>query len=262
MRSPYLITEPTCITFSGGRTSAFMLHKILEANDGLPEDAIVCFANTGKEEEATLEFVRDCSEKWNVPITWLEYHPETKFSVVDFDSASRNGEPFSYLLDKYKKLPNAVQRFCSGKLKINVIHNYLLSLGWEHKENENLLGIRADEMRRVAKIGIQYCPLAKDGVTKETVNAFWDKQDFNLNLLTLNGETIGGNCDLCHLKSHSKIVTLINDRPSRAIWWAAQEEKYNDQFRRDRPSYAQMLKYQNDQMPLFSDESIECFCGD
>ncbi len=25
----YEITEPTCISFSGGRTSAFMLHKVL-----------------------------------------------------------------------------------------------------------------------------------------------------------------------------------------------------------------------------------------
>ena len=52
--NPYIIKEPTCISFSGGRTSAFMLYKILEANDGLPEDAKVIFANTGKEEEATL----------------------------------------------------------------------------------------------------------------------------------------------------------------------------------------------------------------
>ena len=47
--NPYIITQPTCISFSGGRTSAYMLYKVLEANDGLPEMAKVCFANTGKE---------------------------------------------------------------------------------------------------------------------------------------------------------------------------------------------------------------------
>jgi hypothetical protein len=51
-RNPFLIDEPTVISFSGGRTSAYMLWRVLEANGGLPEDAIVCFANTGKEEEA------------------------------------------------------------------------------------------------------------------------------------------------------------------------------------------------------------------
>ena len=53
--NPYKILEPTVISFSGGRTSAYMLWKILEANNGLPDEAIVCFANTGKEEEATLD---------------------------------------------------------------------------------------------------------------------------------------------------------------------------------------------------------------
>jgi len=60
--NPYRISEPTCISFSGGRTSAFMLWNVLQANDGkLPDEAIVCFANTGKEDEATLKFVHDCS---------------------------------------------------------------------------------------------------------------------------------------------------------------------------------------------------------
>jgi predicted phosphoadenosine phosphosulfate sulfurtransferase len=58
--NPFEITEPTCISFSGGRTSGLMLYKVLEANNGLlPDDAIVCFSNTGKEDEKTLEFVRD-----------------------------------------------------------------------------------------------------------------------------------------------------------------------------------------------------------
>ena len=56
--NPFKINEPTCISFSGGRTSAYMLYKVLEANDmKLPGEAIVCFANTGKEDEATLKFV-------------------------------------------------------------------------------------------------------------------------------------------------------------------------------------------------------------
>ena len=82
MHNPFKITEPTCISFSGGRTSAYMLYRILEAHDmQLPDEVVVCFANTGKEEEATLEFVRDCEKYWNVPIVWLEYKEaeETKY---------------------------------------------------------------------------------------------------------------------------------------------------------------------------------------
>ena len=45
------------IAFSGGRTSAYMLHHILEANGGLPERVEVTFQNTGREMPQTLDFV-------------------------------------------------------------------------------------------------------------------------------------------------------------------------------------------------------------
>ena len=62
MSDPFKIIEPTVISFSGGRTSGYMLWRILQSNKGLPDDAIVCFANTGKEDEATLKFVMDCEQ--------------------------------------------------------------------------------------------------------------------------------------------------------------------------------------------------------
>ena len=61
------------ISFSGGRTSGYMLHKIIEANDGIPDTTIVAFANTGREMPGTIDFVNNISVKWNVNIHWLEY---------------------------------------------------------------------------------------------------------------------------------------------------------------------------------------------
>ena len=37
------------ISFSGGRTSGYMLHRILKANGDLPDRVKVLFANTGRE---------------------------------------------------------------------------------------------------------------------------------------------------------------------------------------------------------------------
>ena len=71
--SSYKIPTPAVISFSGGRTSAFMLKQILNAYGGtLPKDIKVCFANTGKELPETLDFVHEVETMWDVDIHWLE----------------------------------------------------------------------------------------------------------------------------------------------------------------------------------------------
>ena len=274
MNDPFKIDGPTCISFSGGRTSAYMLWRVLQSNGGLPEEAIVCFANTGKECEETLEFVRDCSVNWQVPIVWLEYE-EPAFKVVDFGSASRNGEPFEALIRKRNYLPNPVTRFCTSELKIRPIGRYLLSLGMAdtktEAENMSMIGMRADEQRRAAKIADKSrIPLVTAGITKEDVGAFWKAQPFDLGLPNNNGVTMEGNCDLCFLKGGAQILSLIAAKPVRAVWWAKIEalalasKPSGAVFRSDRPSYAQMLKFAADQTDMFdqNEEAISCFCGD
>ena len=280
MTDPFVINEPTCISFSGGRTSAYMLWKILQSNNGLPNDAIVCFANTGKEEEATLEFVNDCSINWGVKIHWLEYQDaeETKdrWKLVDFQTASRNGEPFEALIKKRNYLPNPVSRFCTVELKVRSIHRYLKNQGWT--EWDSMLGIRADEQRRLAKIGNQdygkhetkIAPLGKIGITKKDIGEFWKNQSFDLKLPNINGVTMHGNCDLCFLKGGAQIFSLITEKPERAVWWAKMEalalasKPSGAVFRSDRPSYASMIKFNKEQINMFdpNEDGISCFCGD
>lgn len=282
--NPYEITEQTCISFSGGRTSAFMLHKVLEAHQmSLPSDAKVIFANTGKEEEATLKFVNDCSIKWNVPITWLEYvevNGEHSFKVVDYKTASRNGEPFEQIIKHFNNaLPNGRARYCSANLKTRTFYRYLKSIGWE--EWESFLGIRADEPKRVVKFRANpnpegkhetvHLPLAQDGISSKDVSNFWKQQDFDLGLPNINGKTMHGNCDLCMLKPKAQILSLIQEKPERALWWIKQEEEASKRcagdgkfFAIDRPTYAQMYKYAAEQTDMFDkdEEAISCFCGD
>lgn len=261
MRDPFKIDEPTVISFSGGRTSAYMLWRVLESNGGMPEEAIAVFANTGKEEEATLEFVRDCEQNWGVEIHWLEYrNSEQKFERVSFETASRNGEPFEALITKKNYLPNMVARFCTQELKVLTIDRYLKSLGIS--DYMTFVGVRADEPRRVAKIRTQetkLCPLASAGVSEKDVWEFWDQQEFDLKLPKFSGAS---NCDLCFLKGGEIIMGLINQKPERVVWWAKMEEKIGATFRPDRPSYQTMMRFNETQMKLFSDETIPCFCGD
>ncbi len=132
---------------SGGRTSAYMRWRVLQANNGLPPDTKVCFANTGKEVETTLRFVCDCAERWQVPIHWLDYRiTEAGFAVVDFDTTSREGEPFEALIRKRQYLPSPVTPGCTTSLKIQLMHKFVRELGWT--EWGQFIGIRADEQRR------------------------------------------------------------------------------------------------------------------
>jgi 3'-phosphoadenosine 5'-phosphosulfate sulfotransferase (PAPS reductase)/FAD synthetase len=130
MRDPFKIDGPTCISFSGGRTSAYMLWRVLQSNGGLPDEALVCFANTGKESPETLDFVDRCSDEWGVNIAWVEYSTDhMKHRVVKRATASIAGEPFALLIKQKSYLPNPIARFCTEELKVKTINRYLRVLG-------------------------------------------------------------------------------------------------------------------------------------
>lgn len=266
MTDPFKIDGPICINFSGGRTSAYMLWRFLSANGGLPDEAQVCFANTGKEDEETLKFVDACSRNWGVKINWIEYWPhDCGYSIKDFQSASRKGEPFATMIDQNGKpyLPNPVKRICTINLKIKPVEKFMKQLGDD--EFLSVVGIRADEPIRIAQYGYDRCPMAKVGISKRDVWKFWRLQSFDLGLPVINGGTPHGNCDLCFLKGPNQLLSLIAEKPARAVWWIEQEKHANGTFRSDRPSYAAMLQNTKDQIDAFGydeDSTMNCFCGD
>ncbi len=242
--NPFAIEGPAVISFSGGRTSAYMLRRVL--NEGLRPDVYVIFADTGKEREETYAFVRECAERWDVEIV----------------TVFRAGH-FTQLITDRKFLPNPVTRFCTQELKIRPMRDWMRAKGYEHWTN--VVGIRADEPRRVGKMRESAekrserwdiaLPLADAGVTLADVNHFWGLQPFDLQL-----QPHEGNCDLCFLKGLGKRRQIIRDRPDLAAWWIEQEQRTGGTFRNDTPSYAAIAAQQD----LFADTDalIECYCTD
>lgn len=228
--SPYVLPEGNVqIAFSGGRTSAYMLHQILEANGGLPGRVEVTFQNTGREMPETLEFVAEVGRRWGVMITWLEYRAAPPFfEQVGSQAASRNGEPFEALIERRKFLPNQVARFCTIELKVRTAKRYLRSLGWDYWTN--CVGLRADEPHRLNKPAPKdrwtvWTPLATAGVSRHDVAAFWRAQSFDLQLANIAGSTPLGNCDGCFLKSEANVAALARDFPDRHAWWERMERR-------------------------------------
>lgn len=266
---PFKIDGPALVSFSGGRTSAYMLWRILQAHSGtLPADVVVAFANTGKEREETLRFVHECGTRWSVPVQWVEWRPmPQRYETVDLNSASRNGEPFEGLIELRGRLPNPRQRFCSRELKVEPINALCRSLGWDRWAN--VIGLRHDEGHRCLKKYAEnetgghrwrnVLPLDKGRITKRDVLAFWAEQPFDLGLRGYEG-----NCDLCFLKSRGKLEAVIRDNPDAAEWWDAQERHTGKRFERDR-SYAELRRAVREQPVLIGDDLTDehdAECGD
>lgn len=275
--NPYAITGPALISFSGGRTSAFMLRQILDAHGGtLPADVVVVFANTGKEREETLRFVHECETRWSVRIWWVEWRDTPAgYEVVGYNSASRLGEPFEALISKRGFVPNQGARYCSVTLKTRTIRNFAVGeLGWSHWVNQ--IGLRYDEGMRVMKALARNdankdrfkaaMPMAKARHTKRDVMDFWSRQPFDLGLRDYEG-----NCDLCFLKARGKLEALMRENPAMADWWIAQEDRCEltasdpsgARFRLGQP-YAEIAAFARNQTHLFDildDEEFDAECG-
>jgi 3'-phosphoadenosine 5'-phosphosulfate sulfotransferase (PAPS reductase)/FAD synthetase len=168
------------ISFSGGRTSAFMCWFMLNSwKERDKYEMVVVFANTGKERQETLDFVRSCDRYFGFKTVWVEAvinsisGEGTTHRIVDFNTADRVGNPFEFMIAKYG-MPNQNAPHCSRELKKQPIKSYARSIRWF--DYQTALGIRTDEPKRLNWIAkkkekfIYFAELMK--VTKSDVNLF------------------------------------------------------------------------------------------
>lgn len=261
------------ISFSGGETSAYMTQWLLKEFKGW-KDMIVVFANTGEENEQTLEFVNRCDKEFNLNLVWVEavVNPEngkgTTHKIVSFENASRNGEPFEAMIKKYG-IPNIKFPHCSRELKRVVIRSYARSIGWKKKDYKTAIGFRADEIDRMSehwkKENLWY-PLINVGITKSFINRFWRDMPFRLQL-----KGYEGNCKVCWKKSLRKHLTIAKENPekfSNFKKWETMFENYKAEhlkkdeadfpirFFRNKLSVEQIMKLSKQSFKPASDNAI------
>lgn len=218
------------ISFSGGETSAYMTWWILQNWRARYDDILVVFANTGQENEQTLEFVRRCDEHFGFGTVWIEavqYHGERRsagFRVVTFETAARDGAPFEDAIRKYG-IPNSKFKDCTRNLKQRPIEAYGRANGWEAGSYDLAIGIRADEFDRVSAAAkarrIVYPLLKEHPMTKPKINSWWAAQPFRLEL-----KGYQGNCKWCWKKSLRKHLTIISENPEHYEFPRRMEAQY------------------------------------
>jgi len=216
------------ISFSGGETSAYMTRWLLNNVEHQYDEIAVLFANTGQENEQTLEFVQRCDDAFNFNVVWLEAvvvygeRVACKHKVTNFKNANRDGEVFEKVINKYG-IPNKAWPHCTRELKLNPIKSYIKSLGWTNYHTA--IGIRSDEIDRMSaaakKDGLIYPLVSKHPMTKPMINQWWAGREFRLNL-----KGYQGNCKWCWKKSLRKHMTLMKESPEVYDFPKSMEKKH------------------------------------
>ena len=196
---------------------------------------LITFANTGEENEETLEFVNDCDKYWQErfgqSVVWLESvtHMEhgkgQTHKVVSFETASRNGEPYEQFISK-EGIPSMAHPKCSERLKQKCMDHYRNRNGFSKHECQTAIGIRQDESNRRSAYGeyefnLVYPLLDWFPSDKQDVNDFWESMPFNLKL-----EEHEGNCKTCWKKWDMKLLLIAKEKPERFDFNLRMEEKY------------------------------------
>jgi len=234
------------LSFSGGETSAYMTQWCL-ANMKDEYNMVVVFANTGEENEETLQFIKQCDELLDFNTTWIESVVQqgrngTTYRMVDFDGASRNGEPFEQMIQKYG-IPNQAYPHCTRELKTQPIRSFVRDfMGWN--DYYTAIGIRVDEVDRISEHKDKFkfiYPLAEmhmNPVTKQHVNRYWSDMPFRLQL-----KGYQGNCKACWKKSDRKLFTIYKENPSAFDNMMRWEKEYGDYVKDGRAGTDQRITF-------------------
>lgn len=234
--------ERIFVSFSSGRTSAYMAKRLLD--ERLPgQELLFVMANSSQEDPRALEFADRCDRAWGLDLIYVEADIDprvrvgTGHRIVSFETADREGGVFQEMVSKYG-LPNKSYPHCTRELKLHPLHSYVESI-WG-PDYFTAIGIRADELDRRSRSAeakrIIY-PLIEWGIRKEDVVEWWKDQPFDL----YHPENLG-NCTWCWKKSLRKHLTNITQHPEIYEFPKMLEREYSTAGRSSVPGHRVMFR--------------------
>lgn len=209
------------ISFSGGRTSAYMTHLILNGclkNQYTQkyDEIRPVFLNTSCEHSDTYRFIRDCVKHFNwhnLAVLQGVFYQSGKNDFIEttIDACDKTGETFLSAAKRYKGF--SFLRACTRELKLGVFNRFVAK-NYKDCIVDRAIGIRADEpLRYKQKHGFIY-PLVEDKPSfKFEILDFFRQFDFDLKI-----PEYLGNCIYCYCKSEPKLMKAIQETQNTPLF--------------------------------------------
>jgi 3'-phosphoadenosine 5'-phosphosulfate sulfotransferase (PAPS reductase)/FAD synthetase len=220
------------VSFSGGRTSAYMVYLMEQKriNEGWDVDYI--FNDTGAEHPKTYEFIKRVVKEWGINLTCLksvasqEKGVGNTYKIISVDQIGWDLTNVKENIKKYGQF-TIMNPFCTDRMKTIPVSKYIKDK--YGKKYCNWLGMRIDEPRRLKHLSVQnemFSEVKKNTqkvrylaeispFTKEDVIYWWSKQSFDLEI----PEHLG-NCIFCVKKDAKKLALAARDCPQEAQEWS------------------------------------------
>ena len=204
------------VSFSGGRTSAYLVHLMEEKRKEEGWDVKFIFMDTGAEHPATYQFIRDVVASTGIELTCLRtvFNPElgkaNTYQIIPLSECKPDLQPWRDMLSKYSTPYNPSGAFCTDRMKL-VPYTKYCNETFGREGYTTWLGIRADETKRLKpREHVDYLASISD-FDKQDVFEWWDEQPYNLGI-----EDPLGNCVFCIKKGTNKIAIAERYEPEMA----------------------------------------------
>lgn len=142
------------VSFSGGRTSAYLVHLMEQRRIKEDLDVRYIYMDTGAEHPKTYEFIKNVVSHWGVNLTCLRVvvNPSlgqgNSYEVIQVSEIKHDLGPWKAIVKKYG-LPYPAGAFCTREMKFNPVTKYCKD---NFDEYTTWIGIRADNHYWIGKL--------------------------------------------------------------------------------------------------------------
>lgn len=154
MNTKLLTPKTHVVSFSGGRTSAYLVHLMEQKRKAENIKVEYVFMDTGAEHPKTYKFIKKCVEYFDIKLTCLQAdfnqavgkgHTYKIVNVNNLKQDLVNG-PYAQLVKKYG-VPTVKSAWCTSRMKEET-HDKYCADKYPNNDFITLIGMRADEPKR------------------------------------------------------------------------------------------------------------------